>query len=345
MKAAILKGPHELVVEEVPDPICGPDEVVYRIGANTVCGTDLRILRGEKTAGVRKGVVLGHEMAGEIVEVGKNVTGYQVGDRIGVLPSVTCGSCWYCINDLEHWCESLDLFGYAIDGGLAEYGKLPAQAALRGNGIVCHTDLAFEHMALMEPLSCVINGRANYLPQMGDTIVVLGAGPIGLLHTQLARHSGAAHVIVSDPSDSRRATALELGASHAVNPIEEDLPGLVRELTQGRGADVAVICIGRGPLFVDALNMVRKGGRVNAFAGFPKGGSVEVDPNLIHYGEIHVTGTSNSRRKHALEAMRLLEQGVIDVEKIVTHRFDLDHVTEAIEFSGSGQGVKVVVSP
>ncbi|MGD7732667.1 alcohol dehydrogenase catalytic domain-containing protein [Propionibacteriaceae bacterium G57] len=346
MKAAIFKGPGELALEEVADPTVGPGEVLYKVGANTVCGTDLRILRGEKSKGIDRGVILGHEIAGEVVEVGAGVTNYKVGDRFAVIPSVTCGRCWFCKHGEEHFCEQVDLFGYRINGGLAEYGVLPARAVERGNAIVSHSaDLPFEHMALMEPLSCVLNGRENYQQQLGDTVVVMGAGPIGLLHTALARIGGASNVIVSDLSAERREIALGLGATHAVDPTQQPLGDLARDLTGGRGADVAVICIGRGELFVDALNLVRKGGRVNAFAGFKAGGSVEFDPNLIHYGEIDVTGTSNSRRDHGEAAMRLLESGVLDASKIVTHQFSLDQVVEAIEFTGSGQGVKVAVKP
>ena len=345
MRAAIFKGPGELALEDVPDPVCGPGEVLYRVGANTVCGTDVRILRGEKSKGIDRGVVLGHEISGEVLEVGEGVSNYRVGDRFAVIPSVTCGFCWWCKHGQEHFCDNLEIFGYGINGGLAEYGVLPARAVARGNAITCGTDLPFEHMSLMEPLSCVLNGRENYRQQLGDTVVVLGAGPIGLLHATLARRGGAAHVLVSDPSGPRRETALRLGATHVVDPLSEDLDGVVKQLTSGRGADVVVICIGRGELFVDALGLVRKGGQVNAFAGFKAGGSVNVDPNLIHYGEIHVTGTSNSRRDHGEAAMRLLESGAIDADEIVTHVFVLDQVVEAIEFSASGSGVKVAVTP
>ncbi|MGA4670121.1 zinc-binding dehydrogenase [Propionibacteriaceae bacterium Y1923] len=346
MLAAIFKAPGELALEDVPAPTPGPGEVLFKVGANTVCGTDLRILRGEKSKGIDRGVILGHEIAGEVVELGEGVTQYKVGDRFAVIPSVMCGSCWFCTHGEEHFCDSVELFGYKINGGLAEYAILPAQAVRQRNGVVTLSDdLPFEHMALMEPLSCVLNGRENYQQKLGDTVVIMGAGPIGLLHASLARIGGAANVVVTDLSEARRQTALELGATHVVDPSQESLDEVVRGLTQGRGADVVVICIGRGELFVEALNVVRKGGRVNAFAGFPAGGSVEFDPNTIHYGEIDVTGTSNSRREHGEAAMRLLESGIIDAGKIVTHSFALEDAVEAIEFSATGQGVKVVVKP
>lgn len=345
MRAAVFKGAGRLALEEVPDPTVGPGDVLLKVGANTVCGTDVRILRGEKSKGIDVGVVLGHEIAGEVVEVGRDASGYAVGDRVSIIPSVTCGRCWYCQHQLEQFCPSTDIFGYRINGGLAEYAVLPEQAVLRGNAITAKADLPFTHMALMEPLSCVLNGRDNYGVSLGETVVVLGAGPIGLLHAALARLSGAANVVVSDPSPSRRVTAEELGATLVVDPAAEDVAARVRDVTQGRGADVCVICIGRSELFVDALALVRKGGRVNAFAGFPAGGSVAVDPNSIHYGEIHVTGTSNSRRDHGEAAMRLLESGTIPCDTIVTHEFGLDQVTEAIEFSAGGEGVKVAVIP
>ena len=345
MLGATFQGAGQLELKQVPDPSAGPGEVLVKVGANTVCGTDVRILRGEKSKGINVGVVLGHETAGEVVEVGAGVSNYTVGDRVAIEPEVTCGRCWYCEHQLEQFCPEVQIYGYIIDGGLGEYCKLTEQAVRRSNAVVCRTDLPFEHMALMEPLSCVLNGRERYRPAMGETIVVLGAGPIGLLHGTLARHSGAANVIMSDPSPSRRATASKIGATTVVDPMSEDLKTIVKDLSHGRGADAVVVCIGRNELFVDALGLVRPGGRVNAFAGFPAGGSVSVDPNVIHYGEIEVSGTSNSRRDQAEFAMRLLEAGVIPCEEIVTHTFPLTKVVEAIEFTAKGEGVKIAVIP
>ena len=176
-------------------------------------------------------------------------------------------------------------------------------------------------------------------------MVVIGAGPIGLLHTQVNRLYGASQVIVSDPAGERRALAEKLGATHTVDPTAQDLGEFVRGLTDGRGADVAVICIGHNALVQQAFQIVRKRGRVNAFAGFPKGALSNVDPNLIHYGELVVTGASNSGRASHEKALRLISEGAIDVKSLHTHTFELDDVVEGIEFAVSGSGVKVAIVP
>ena len=345
MKAAIFVGPGEVELGEVETPTAGPGELVIKVGANTVCGTDVRIIRGEKTAGIDHGVVLGHEVAGYIAEVGEGVTGYHVDDLVGLTPIISCGHCYYCNRDLEHFCVDMKIVGYAVNGGLAEYMKVPAHAVARGNVVKADKHLRPEHVALAEPLSCCLSGLRSYEVHVGDTVVILGAGPIGLIHLQLALLRGATQVIVSDISASRRAAAVEFGATLTVDPSSEGLQQVVKDATQGRGADLAVICIGRPQLFADALGVVRKRGRVNVFAGFPAGGTAAFDPNAIHYGEITVTGASNARRSDYEQAVRLIESGRIAVEKMVTNSFPLSKVLEAIDYSAGGEGIKVAVVP
>lgn len=348
MRAAVFHGPGRLELTEVPDPVAGPGDVVLDVTANTVCGTDLRLLRGEKAA--KPGTILGHEVCGVVSQVGEGVTGYQVGDRVAVIPSITCGNCFYCNRDLEQYCETYRLIGYEVDGGLADKMLIPAPLVARGNLIKSTVDHKPGVLSLAEPLSCAINGLREYRVDVGDTVVILGAGPIGLLHAQLARICGARQVIVSQTSAPRREQALRFGAAHVVDPNAvapdgKDLRQRVLDLTEERGADIAVICIGRIPLMQDALTLVRKGGRVNAFAGFPKGATAEIDPNIIHYNQLQVTGGSNSRRSDYAQAVAMLDSGQIDGAAMVTHTFPLEKVTEAIEFVASGEGLKVAVTP
>lgn len=345
MKGAVFAGPGQLELRDIPTPHAGEGELVLKVGANTVCGTDGRILRGEKTAGIDLGVVLGHEISGFVVEVGHGVAGFSEGDLVSVMPTVPCLACYYCKAGAEHLCTRSTLFGYALDGGLADYVRIPAQAMERGGVFRAESNVSAVEAALAEPLGCVLNGAANYQPDAGDTVVVIGAGPIGLLHTQVNRLYGASQVIVSDPAGERRALAEKLGATHTVDPTTQDLGEFVRGLTDGRGADVAVICIGHNALVQQAFQIVRKRGRVNAFAGFPKGALSNVDPNLIHYGELVVTGASNSGRASHEKALRLISEGAIDVKSLHTHTFELDDVVEGIEFAVSGSGVKVAIVP
>lgn len=333
------------MVTEVPTPTAGPGEVLLKVGSNTVCGTDVRILRGEKTTGVRPGVVLGHEIAGTVAEVGAGVNGFAEGDLAVVTPSVTCGTCFFCLRDMEHFCANNELYGYGLDGGLAEYCLIPARAVARNNISVAKPGTSLTALSLAEPLSCVLNGLSNYKVYVGDTVVILGAGPIGLLHQTVCRLAGATQIIVSDPSETRRDAARKLGADVLVDPLNEDLLQVVKDHTGGRGADAVVICIGRLELFPQALTLARKGGRVCAFAGFPAGGSIPVDPNIVHYGEIEITGTSNAKRRQTQEALHLIGEGLIPADVIVSHTFGLEKTIEAIEFSTSGEGMKIAVVP
>lgn len=344
MRAAVLNRPNDFGLTERPTPGPGPGEVLLRIEATTLCGTDLRLISGAKTAGVRPGVVLGHEIAGRIEAVGEGVEGCPTGAQATVSIVVSCNHCANCLAGREHFCENLELIGYAIDGGLAEYCLVPARAVANGN-VVLTPEMPARTLCLAEPLSCVLNGASQFGTRPGDTVVVLGAGPIGLLHTQLARLQGASQVVVTNRSAGRRELALELGATRAVDPTSEDLAAVVDEVSGGRGADVVVVAIGALELANQALELAGVGGRVNYFAGFPKGSTVETDPNLVHYKELLVSGGSNARRSDVHRAVQVLASGAIDAERIVTHGFELGEVDRAVQAVADQLGVKVAVEP
>lgn len=343
MLAAQFLRPDELSLVEVPTPEPGPGEVLLKVEAATICGTDLRIVSGAKSAGVRPGVIMGHEIAGRVHSVGAGVDESLVGKQAAVAIVVSCNHCRACLAGREHLCPNAELFGYAIDGGLAEYVLVPAKAVAQGNLITTTIEVKPTHLALAEPLSCVLNGFEQYRVRPGDTAVVLGAGAIGLLHTQLIRLAGASQVIVTNRSEARRDVALRLGATHVVAP--DQIRATVDELTDGAGADVVVVCIGALPLADEALALAGPGGRVNYFAGFPKGSRTEFDPNMIHYEELQVTGGSNASRELVRRAVRLLESGAIDGDAIVTHTFRLDQLDEAFAAVENRAGVKVAITP
>jgi len=345
MKAAVFAGPGRLELRDIDKPTAGEGELVLKVGANTVCGTDGRILRGEKSAGIDIGVVLGHEIAGYVEDIGSGVDGFEIGDLVGVLPTVPCLECFYCVRAAEHLCTDSEIFGYRINGGLAEYVLIPKSAMARGGVFKAAQHLTPAEVALAEPLGCVLNGADQYRTEVGDTVLIQGAGPIGLLHTQLNKLLGAGQIIVSDPSDDRRRVAESMGATHTINPLEDDLSAYVRNLTEGRGADVVIVCIGRSELISQGLLSARKGGRVNLFAGFSKDALAELDPNLIHYGELVVTGASNAGRASHEKALQLIGAGLIDVASLHTHTFSLDDVVDGIEFAQSGEGIKVAIVP
>jgi L-iditol 2-dehydrogenase len=345
MLAAVLEDVDALRPQEVPTPEPGPGEVLVGVGANTVCGTDVRILRGEKTSGVRLPVVLGHEAAGHVAAVGPGVSGYEVGAPVAMAPAIPCLHCWECRHGLENVCANQRIMGYAIDGGMAEYMLVPAQAVAAGCLFVAGADLPSEQLALAEPLACVVFGQRWTRVEVDDTVLVMGAGPIGLLHLQLALHAGARQVIVSQPAGPRREQAERLGATAAVDPQTEDLAEVVRELTGGVGVDATIICVGAPALVDQAVQLSRNGGRVNVFAGMKGDGWTEVSANRIHYKQVVVTGTSNCRRADYETALGLIVSGNIDVAAMITHRFALSEVHDAIGTVGSPEAIKAAVVP
>jgi L-iditol 2-dehydrogenase len=346
MIAAVLNGPNEMEVKEVETPEIGPGEVLVEVGANTVCGTDIRILRGEKTSGIYPPSILGHEFAGRVARVGQRVAGYEVGAPVAMSPIIPCRGCFYCKHDMENVCANWKAMGYEIDGGLSEYVRVPADAVEAGCLFtVQEEDLPPEYLALTEPLSCCVNGQRRSRIGFDDTVLVMGAGPIGLFHLQLALLAGARTVIVSEPDSSRREFAENLGAHVVVDPTSEDLSEVVSENTDGLGADAVIICIGIPQLVNDAFELARLGGRINVFAGLANEGWAEVAANLIHYKQIEVTGQTGARRSDYEVALRLIESGRVDVSDMVTHRFPLEDTVKALDATESGEGIKVAVVP
>ena len=345
MIAAVFNGPNEMEVKEVKTPEVGPGEVLVEVGANTVCGTDVRILHGEKTTGIYPPSILGHEFAGRVAAVGEGVEGYEVGSTVAASPIIPCRRCFYCKRDMENVCLNWKAMGYEVDGGLSQYVRVPADAVEAGCLFAARGDVPPEQLALTEPLSCCVNGQRRSRIGFDDTVLVMGAGPIGLFHLQLALLAGAGNTIVSEPSEPRQSFAKDLGAHVTVNPESEDLSGVVLENTAGLGADVVLICIGMPQLVNEAFELARKGGRVNVFAGLADEGRAEVAANLIHYNQLEVTGVTGARRSDYEVALRLIESGRVDVFGMVTHRFPLEDAAEAIETSAGGEGIKVAVIP
>jgi L-iditol 2-dehydrogenase len=348
MRAAVFLGPREMELREVPRPAAGPGEVLVKIAACAVCGTDLRIFNGGKTRGVYPPRVLGHEIAGVVVDVGPGAEGHtdvKPGDRVATPPGIPCLACRFCNSGHENLCQRRVALGYRFDGGFAEYMLVPAIGVERGLLYRLPDRLSDQEAALAEPLACVVNGQRKNGIALDDVVLIVGAGPIGLMHLQLARLQGARKVLVSEPSAPRRALAGELGATRTIDPTAEDLLTAVKEETNGDGADVTVAAIGVAGLTNTLLNVTRVGGRVNLFAGYAGTGETTLEANLIHYGELIVTGTNACTREDFRIALDLLAGGQFQARPLVTHRFPLEQIEEAFETTRTGEGLRVVVEP
>src|SRR5688500_7944726 len=324
MRAALFLGPNQMELRAVDRPSAGPGEVLVQVAACAVCGTDLRILSGGKTRGVVPPRVLGHEIAGEIVALGDGTESFsplRPGQRVTMAPGIPCLACRFCNTGNENLCKNRSALGYAYDGGFAEYMVVPAVAVARGILYPIPDHLSDVEASLAEPLACVVNGQRKSQVRLGDVVLVIGAGPVGLMHLQLARASGARKVLVSEPSDQRRELARQMGATRTVDPTAEDLAAIVQDETGCDGADVVVAAIGVPQIVNQLLEVTRPGGRVNLFAGYSGAGETTLSANLIHYGELIVTGTSACTREDFRNALNLIESGQVDMKTLASHTF------------------------
>ncbi|MBA4699367.1 MAG: alcohol dehydrogenase catalytic domain-containing protein [Ruminococcus sp.] len=345
MRAVVLNAPNDFSPADVPRPAAGPGELLLEMKKAAICGTDMRILAGTKTKGVRYPSVIGHEMCGVISEVGENVTGFQVGDKASIANVIPCGSCPACLEGRENACMNRKAIGYEFDGGFAEYVLIPEIAITSGNVIKLPEEVSFTAGALIEPLACCIRGLKNAGTGFNDTVLIVGAGPIGLMHMQLSKISGAKQVIISEPNEMRRQIALELGADKVVDPTAEDLEKIVKDATGGMGVDIIIMAIGVPALVNSTLKLCKKGGTVNLFAGFAGTGESTIEVNTIHYNEINMNGSTAYKRKDYLEAADMVIGGRINLDKIATHTFKIDEFWEAYELCKSGKGLKVMIEP
>lgn len=343
MKAAILSAPNALSLQDIAPPALEDGDLLVRVRAATLCGTDIRIFRGRKTAGVRYPSVIGHEFAGVVVDAGGHET-YATGDRIALCPAMACGRCALCKRGRENLCESGFNVGYEIDGAFAELIRIPASAVHAGNVCLLPDHVHFEEAALVEPLACVLNGQDLVDLSSADTVVVLGGGPIGQLHVKLARLRGARRILLSDPNAPRRAMALSGGADVVIDAREEDVKKRVHEETAGRGTDVAICAIGNAALARQATDMVAHAGRVSLFAGFSAGETALMDVNAIHYRELQLTGAFGLSRRNHDQAFELIASGRLDVKPLITHRFALNDVVDAFHTAESNRAaIKVAI--
>jgi L-iditol 2-dehydrogenase len=335
MRALAYRGPGALVVEERPDPHAGEGEVVVRVEACSICGTDLRIAAGSHRAYVdADGRVPGHEIVGTIVET--RAVGTAEGDRVFVAPNYGCGRCRACRRGDVNLCETPRAIGITEDGAFAEYLRLPVELVAQGNLLSCRDGFDAGAVALAEPLACALRGSRACRIGEGDTAIVFGAGPIGLFHVALARLAGASAVHVCEPNPERRVRALDWGAT-AGHADASEMPG---------GADAVIVAAPVPEAQQQALELAASGGRVNFFAGLARDHSrVELDTNLIHYKELIVTGTTASTNDDCRAAVDLILDGRVDAASLIDARFNLGSALDAFELAGSGRALKVVIEP
>jgi len=336
MRAAVFAGNGRVEVVDRSQPSAQlPDDIVIKVQANGLCGSDLRAFATPPEMKYDVGVIVGHEFSGVIAETGPQAT-LAVGDRVTVHPNIWCQRCYYCRTNRINLCDDFVHIGSMRDGGAAEYCVVPERMVYR----LPH-NLPVDRAALAEPLACVLNGTAQASVAPGESALVLGGGPIGLLYLMMFKAAGAFPLIVSEPAAERARWARELGADEVIDPRSADVVAAVRDLTSGRGADVAVDAV--GTQLREAVLAVGKTGRIFTF-GLNERATATLEPSVLAYGEISIHGVYIAKGTFQV-AIDLLADNRMGFERLITRTYPLEEIGAAIEDLRSGTVAKGLLIP
>lgn len=344
MKAAVLEKPGKLAIRELPDPSCPPGGVVVKVLAANVCSTDLHMWEKGHPA-LRYPRTLGHEIAGVVAEVSNEERRYKVGDKVQVYPGIGCGTCEYCRRGRENLCPSIRILGFTLDGGFAQYLALPREAVEKGGLNRLDYPLSMTEAAMAEPLACCLNGLEKVELKKDETVVILGAGPIGCLFAMVAKHQGSGKVILLE-KDSARISQARLGLEvDLLDANNVEVVEAVMELTGGLGADVVVTCFREAALEYPLLELAAPGGRVLMFSGISADkGVVPTDLNAVHYRELELIGAYGCTSIQCQRALDLMADG-LEVNWLISQRVDLNGLEESFSALSSREAMKICVEP
>lgn len=348
MKAAVIKKPGVIEIEEVTKPKPNVGEVLLKVNACAICGTDQRVLSGEKHVDVP---IVGHEISGVVEEIGEGVQGIKIGERYDIQTVIGCNECEMCKQDRQNLCEKgFTAIGYQYNGGFAEYMIMPKNGVDQGCLIPVPKAMTDDVVTLIEPLSCCINGMRPIPLEESKHVVIFGGGIIGCLNGLVARARGAKCITIMDISQERLdlLQELDLPFDNFINTKTNDPETWIKEHTKGKGVDAVVIAASVKQLAPIGLNILARDGHLSLFAGMPKSNPIEnIDLNKIHYLELHVHGANSSVERDYIEARDYLASGKIDGKKLVTHHFKLDDFNKAVETqkTPSEKSLKIIINP
>lgn len=330
MKAVVLTGPGQLKMTERPIPVCGDHEVLVQVRACNLCKTDLKCL----TMGQRDLVyprVLGHEISGVIAGVGAAVTGYQKGQRVHVHPGIACGECAYCKDGDDNLCDHVRIMGFNYDGGFQEYLVVPEEG-VRGQiiNVIENDALSFEEISFIEPLSCCVNVQEKLKLAPTDTLLIIGAGRMGILNLRVARALGVQKIFLIETDPERAARAEKLGFD-AVFKTYHEAKKSIPALTENQGVDAVIPCCAAPEAMNLAFRVLKKRGRFGHFSGLIADSSVQPDINSIHYKEQTMVGAYGCSIAHSRRAKELLEDGSLVVKDLITERIPLEELEHGLE--------------
>lgn len=343
MKAILLRGPGDYIYTDVENPVCDDRGILIKVKACGLCGSDLRTLKGGHK-NVKLPAIIGHEVAGEIIEVGKDYSGiWKVGDDIAVAPVVYCGVCEFCISGRHQYCENIRELAQHWSGGFAEYMAIPPESLACGTLQPVPEGLSYAYVAVAEPPSSCLHAQERLRVGIEDTVVIIGAGPIGCLHICIAKAKGAKKIIVADVNQNRLDLAKIFGPDYLINSSEIDLVEEVKKLTGGMGAEVTITANPIGATQVQAVELAKKAGRIALFGGLPHDSSKPgIDTNIVHYRGLELIGTTSFAPRHHKMVIDLMLSERIPMDKIVTHKLPLSKFDEGVKFAIEGKALKVV---
>lgn len=344
MKAALLERPKVISVKDVPKPEVTANTILLRVKACGICGSDLKFYHhGDRVKEFP--FVLGHEIAGGVVEVGKEVNNFAAGDRLALGNEIPCKQCHVCRKGLENLCDNILSIGTTLPGGLSEYMLLTEETVQRGPINSVPDGITFDEAALAEPLGCVVNGLEFAKMQEGKSVLVIGTGPIGCIAIELAKLLGSSKITVVDKNEKRLDMARAFGADSYVYAEKGFLEEALQ--TEKRGYDVVLSACGDASVHEQAILAAAKGGAVNLFGGVAKGlpDAVSFPSNFMHYRELSVGGSFSQTKLHHKKALEYLASGGIDTRKLITHRFSLDDIEKAFGVVQNQEGLKVMINP
>lgn len=345
MLAATYTQGGNFAVTDMPEPRCGAGEILLKVRAASICGTDIKIIRnGHRKLRDGQRIVLGHEFVGEILKVGAHVTELAVGQRVGVAPNAGCGRCPACSRGRANYCPQYTAFGIDRDGGHAPFVVVPPAYVAQGNVVPLPGAVTDAEASVLEPFSCVVGGVRSCRMEPGDTVVVYGAGPIGLMHVMLVRASGAGRVVAVDVRDDRLEQARAAGADAVIHSGREDVKARVAAETGGAGADVVITACPAPEAQEQGLELLAPFGRLCLFGGLPRGSSkVALDTNAIHYRNLTLTGTTGGSVDDYRVAISLVAGRRVDLRRVISDTFGMGDLAAAYRCAESAPRGKVVM--
>jgi len=345
MEAAVWNGDKDLRLQKVPIPNTTPGSILVEVKACAVCGSDLRIY-DEGNIRIKAPRILGHEISGKVVEVGKGVNKFKEGDHVSIGADVPCGKCAHCLSGRPNCCDVNLAIGYQFDGGFAQFIRLDPIVVKLGPVAKISNTTSFPEASLSEPLACCLNGYERALMSKGNSVAIFGGGPIGAMLAMLGSELGASKVIIIEPNEIRRNAILNLGADLALDPNDTNPVEALMEVTSGNGVDTLFTACPISETHNQAIDAVAKRGVINFFGGLPKSSPpINILSNHIHYREAYITGSHGSTPTQHRKAVKLIEEHKIDIGKLIGATTPLSEIHNAFVSARTGQTMKVVICP